>query len=218
MALSAGSNLQVDDVHVTGSIVNNADHNTAGLIARLAVEDSYVSISNSSSIADISSVGDYTGGLFGYVNMDGTGQSLTIENSFSKGTVVGDDKVGGLIGGIKFDAATSTLTLNNNFSVSGLTGNSDVGNLIGNITNSFNTANFDENYFNTDTLNDAIGSGEGNVPVASELDDLIGATLSDMKCPQSAGDLGCPTTLYSNWSTDDWDFGTDSQLPVSYTH
>ena len=213
MEVFSGSNLQIDDVHVTGSIVNNADHNTAGLIARLAVEDSYVSISNSSSIADISSVGDYTGGLLGYVDMDGTGQSLTIENSFSKGTVVGDDNVGGLIGGIKFDAATSTLTLNNNFSVSDLTANSEVGNLIGSITNSFNTANFDENYFNTDSLNDAIGTGEGNVPVAAELDDLIGATLSDMKCPQSAGDLACPSTLYSNWSDADWDFGTDSQLP-----
>jgi len=49
--------------------------------------------------------------------------------------------------------------------------------------------------------------------VASELDDLIGATLSDMQCPQSASDLDCPTTLYTNWDGADWDFGTDSQLP-----
>ncbi|MDD4251346.1 MAG: hypothetical protein PHX27_04110 [Candidatus ainarchaeum sp.] len=67
------------------------------------------------------------GGSYSWDNggLVGTGSSSTINNSYSTGSVTGDEYVGGLIG-------ESDSTINNSFSLSKVNGNKFVNGLIGN--------------------------------------------------------------------------------------
>ncbi len=206
--------VEISHSHTSGELENAAGSSTGGLMGGGYIESGSVSIASSSSIANVYSSDGNAGGLIGFLELETTGSSIVIENSFATGTVeVGDDDAGGLIGELELDDSTAFFELTNNYTLSGVTATSNAGNLIGLVDGTADNVSFTENYFLNETFDDAIGTGDINVTDTDELNDLVGVTLDQTKCPVSAGDTSCSPVIYSGWSSIEWDFGTTSQLP-----
>ncbi|WP_320818864.1 GLUG motif-containing protein [Thalassolituus sp.] len=128
----------------------------------------------------------YVGGLAGYLD------SSVINNSYASGAVTGYQYVGGLVGYF------SDSTINSSFATGAVTGNSFVSGLVGVSYSSVLT----HSYWAVDT------TGIGSTSVSA-------ATLAELQCPVSGNDTSCVVdqTLYAEWDSGVWDFGTSSQLP-----
>ena len=144
--------------------------------------------------------GFYTGGLVG-LNIG------TINNSYSIGSVsasANGAQVGGLVG-------QGGGTIRNSYSSGQVTGGSDSGGLVGvlfgTISNSYSTVQAQalvgrgvgasNSYWDTGTRKIASGGNSG-----------IGKTTTELQSPTIS------TGIYSAWSEDDWDFGTEIQYPA----
>ncbi|MCA6128122.1 GLUG motif-containing protein [Thalassolituus oleivorans] len=127
----------------------------------------------------------YVGGLAGYF------YSSVINNSYVTGAVTGDYFVGGLVGHISDSA------INSSFATGAVTGNSYMGGLVG-----ANSTSITNSYWSVDT------TGIRSASVSA-------ATLAELQCPVSADNTSCVTdkTLYAEWDSGVWDFGTNVQLP-----
>ncbi|WP_276669646.1 GLUG motif-containing protein [Thalassolituus oleivorans] len=126
----------------------------------------------------------YVGGLVGYLS------SSVISNSFTTGAVTGDYLVGGLVGYF------SSSSINSSFATGAVMGNSYVGGLVAGNNGSVNS------YWATDTT--GISSASASA-----------ATLAELQCPVSGNNTSCVVdqTLYAEWDSSIWNFGTSSQLP-----
>jgi len=111
----------------------------------------YASIDNSYSAASVIGIGNYVGGLVGHIPSFGA-----ISNSYSIGTVTGNDYVGGLVGGM------SSSIISNSYSIGTVAGTGDsIGGLVGYI-DPLNQGTINNSYYNMETSgkNDK-GKGEG---------------------------------------------------------
>lgn len=75
-----------------------------GLVGWLSTDDQDVTISQVAITGDISSTGDYNGGIIGY-SSNAAGRTTTIESSSATGDVTGFTYTGGLVGGASVSGA-----------------------------------------------------------------------------------------------------------------
>ncbi|MEE3161196.1 MAG: autotransporter subunit C, partial [Pseudomonadota bacterium] len=160
--------------------------------------------------------GGYHTGVF-----SGAIHHAKVDGLFISGTVNGEIYVGGLAG------RTINSSVSNVFSSAVILEGYNKGGIIGrlysaDLSNSLATGYvegrggligagfFDSNeflYWATDTTGQSTSSGTN----AS----YFGALLSELQCPTSSDNSTCTDkgTLYENWDTEVWDFGSDRQLP-----
>ena len=150
------------------------------------------------------------GGLVGYCNRG------CITNSYVSGSVSGNRYVGGLVG-LFVESFDGCRLIANSYASGFTNGNRYVGGLVGenraSITNSYATT-----VNGNSRLGGLIGSSFGGSATNSYWD------TSTTRVSTSAGGTGkttaqlqSPTTatgIYSEWSTANWDFGTDEQYPI----
>ena len=111
-----------------------------------------------------------------------------ISNSYAAGNVSGNEDIGGLVG--RHEGGEIT----NSYATGTIAGTSYVGGLVG--LNS--SGNIMHSYWDTQTskIKASVG-GDGE-----------GKTTAELQSPMTA------TEIYSSWSTDNWDFGTNKQYPA----
>ena len=212
----------INNSHTTGTV--SALGNVGGL-AGYSIGGGI--IINSHTNVEISASGRNAGGMVG--SCDG----CTIQNSFAVGSVAGvgndADVIGGFVG-----RAENIFNFSNNYAWSNVSGG-DTQNGIGNggfialpifngqiLNANYSTGMTDggfygrvpqfnadprievPNYWNTDTD----GAGTSQALRAN----VVGITARQMQLspPQLRG----PSDIYYLWSSDDWDFGNDSQYPI----
>ena len=153
------------------------------------------------------------GGLVGFAD----GGSIT--NSYATGSVEGTDQVGGLVG-FNLDPIT------NSYATGSVTGNTDVGGLVGrnnrDITNSYATGSVIGIGNSPTNLGGLVGTSAGSImnSYATGFNILVGLSSGGSISNSSATtivELRMPTTatgIYSDWSTDVWDFGTPNDRPT----
>ena len=205
ISVSKISNLGLLNVNIIGR------HAVSGLASNNfgTITNSYVtgSVSGSSTV----------GGLVG--NTSGI-----ITNSYATGEVTGSgDDVGGLVGSnrnITVDPNNGSIT--NSYAMASASGVSNVGGLVGNnvasgtITNSYATGKARGSGANVGGL---VGNNAGTIEDSYWLSSSASsAGTGDTSTSQTAIELTSPTTptmmTYSNWSTNDWDFGRPTQYPA----
>ena len=219
---------------ITNSYATGAVTGTGGYVGGL-VGSSYGTIRNSYATGAVKGAWD-VGGLVGYAD-DGT-----ITNSYATGAVEGNWDVGGLVGYADDGTITNSYatgavegvrvgglvgwnhgTIRNSYATGAVEGNWDVGGLVGRnygtIRNSYATGavtgtgsdigglvgdnqrgTITNSYWNTQTSGIASST---YLAVAG-----IGKTTAELQDPTSA--IG----IYAQWSTANWDFGTDEQYPI----
>ena len=171
------------------------------------------------------SVGDYVGGVTGYV-LKSTRNALYNKVSFN-GTVVGEARVGGIIG----SAANYAIKMTNCYALGSVTGTDRVGGLFGH-AQYLNTTEFCGIY---DSYAACVITGDTNVGGAvgyssfMTIDEVYydetvsGMSDTDRGYPRSTSQLKTPLTytqtvdaeiVYDAWSGYIWDFGTISDYPV----
>ena len=129
-------------------------------------------------------MGTYVGGLVGL----NEGQ---ITASYAIGDVDGIATLGGLVGGNEYSARNEYSTIKNSYAIGMVSGTARVGGLIG-----LNDGTITDSYWDTET------SG-----ITTSADDM-GKTTKDLQSPTTA------TGIYGQWSTANWDFGTEDQYPA----
>ena len=115
-----------------------------------------------------------------------------ISNSYASGNVSGNEDIGGLVGQNEGGKIT------NSYAAGTIAGTSSVGGLVG--LNS--SGNIMHSYWDTQTSKikaSVGGGGEGKI-------------TTDMQSPTTSGRDS--TDIYYDWSTADWDFGTNKQYPA----
>ena len=153
------------------------------------------SIYNSYARGDVSG-GDSVGGLAGF----STGM---IYNSYASSMVKGDSKVGGLVGEVnkhRQQAHGTAMNVNDSYAIGKVSGKSSTGGLIGEIgagrDEDRSKGEVNRSYWDTQTSGREASAGGA------------GKTTSALQVPVGA------TGIYSNWSPDDWHFGTNAQYPA----
>ena len=125
------------------------------------------------------------GGLIGWVRDSNSG----INNSYANGAVSGDARIGGLVGNANGGG------ISNSYAIGNLSGRADVGGLVG-----IGSASLQNSYWDIDrsgTTSSVVARG-----FASEV--LKSATAPSMTA----------NGVYYTWSSDNWDFGVDTQYPA----
>lgn len=161
-----------------------------------------------------SSAATSVGGIVGYAygNISKSFSSATVSASGGTGTA----RAGGIAGGagaisITDVYATGTVTsvADSSASAGGILGQSNstsvarayaIGELTGSIEAGISSGGSTDSYY--------LASISGGTPGPEAL------TEAYLKCPISPGDETCPEAVYTNWTTDTWDFGTSEQYPA----
>ena len=184
------------NVVITGNLTSISGRGTLGILSGLV---SYSEIANIYVSGEVTG-GTWVGGLAGRV------RDTHISNVFSSAKVTGEDRVGGLIGSISYSSVISQA-----LAVGSVDANRWVGGLFGNASSSSLYPNsINSSYWSIDTTGRETSDEE-----SSELN-YVGATLAELQCPTAADNTLCVPgkTLYAEWSSDAWDFGTNQQLPA----
>ena len=150
-----------------------------------------------------------------------------LNNIFVLGSVRTSKHAGGIAGAV-YDS-----TVNNVFSSAAILAESkyDVGGLIGRLSDSNLSEGLSAGYVESDSggglLGYSVGSNNNNAFLywatdastrsnsAGSRSEYFGALLSELQCPTSPNNFTCTDkgTLYENWDSEVWDFGSDRQLP-----
>ena len=148
------------------------------------------------------------GGLVGY-NSGGT-----IINSYVTGIVRGDDSVGGLVGD-NYGPITNSYTnveMSGNDYIGGIVGCNLSGGIV---TNSYTVPRINRSSSSSGGL---LGANSGSRSINSYWDkEVSGISSGDYGVGLTTAELQSPTTttgIYSRWSTNAWDFGTNEQYPA----
>ena len=214
----------INDSYAMGSITGEDNGNVGGLVG---VNEQL--ITNSYATGNV--LGRLNaGGLIGF-NDDPPSNNLTprVANSFATGNVQGsrDDSqnLGGLIGR---NIRTGAGAIRNTYSNGVVSGHANLGGLIGSAENSLLQFSYTTSLVmgtSSTSVGGLIGNGSGGSVTASywqnddsELPDAArGNVTINGSAGRSATELKAPETntgIYSQWSTDDWDFGTRDEYPI----
>ncbi len=214
----------INDSYAMGDITGEDNGNVGGLVG---VNEQLVT--NSFATGNISGRLN-AGGLIGF-NDDPPSNNLTprVANSFATGNVQGsrDDSqnLGGLIGR---NIRTGAGAVRNTYSNGVVSGHANLGGLIGFAENSLLQFSYTTSLVmgtSSTSVGGLIGNGSGGSVTASywqnddsELPDVArGNVTINGSAGRSATELKAPETntgIYSQWSTDDWDFGTRDEYPI----
>ncbi len=214
----------INDSYAMGSITGEDNGNVGGLVG---VNEQL--ITNSFATGNISGRLN-AGGLIGF-NDDPPSNNLTprVANSFATGNVQGsrDDSqnLGGLIGR---NIRTGAGAVRNTYSNGVVSGHANLGGLIGFAENSLLQFSYTTSLVmgtSTTSVGGLIGNGSGGSVTASywqnDSSNLPDVARGNVTINGSAGRLATQlkapetnTGIYSQWSTDDWDFGTRDEYPI----
>jgi len=161
---------------------------------------------------------DYSevGGFIGSFSIHRSIESVDTRANLVLATVIGQSDVGGFIGRSDVAASEEYVSIDGNLLIANVS--SSTSNNIGAFAGSVENTTYTENYYldNNSGLDDYGVLLDGSDPGSN----ITAYQLSELQCPQSAGDLLCGNSLYASWSSynDDnlnpvWDFGSASQLP-----
>ena len=192
------SEVDVDGENDSGGLVGN---NIGGTISNSYVSGSItgdqivggiVGLNDGGSInnsyAHVNVEGDtLVGGLVAY-HLGGV-----INDSYVVGDIVANSFAGGLIG------LANNSTLSNSYMVGKVIAENDVGGILGS---------------GIELNPDAITNSYWNMEINQARNSPYGIALSTAQMQQPTAPGTTPTDAYYNWSTDDWDFGNESQYPV----
>ena len=202
-----GQQSEIVNSYVIGGNVGGKN-SVGGLVGR-----NLGAIVNSHADVLVSATGAFSGGLVGedvdgeihnsYASSMVTGTSEVgglvglstgdIYNSYASGMVTGTSEVGGLVG------KASTANVNNSYAIGEVSGMSSTGGLIGSSANGVVNASYWD--IETSKVTDDYNASTGFAKITRDLQRPVGAT-----------------EIYSNWSSDDWYFGTNTQYPtLKYT-
>ena len=173
-----------------------------------------------SAMSNIANMGLRNVRIIGFTNVGGLvgSNNGSITNSYATGSVLGSIPVGGLVG--NHDGS-----IINSYATGSVSGSTQVGGLVGNhggsIINSYATGSVS----GSEVVGGLVGfnfSGSITNSYATGFDDaLFGASAGSLTITNSSTKtemaLRTPTTatgIYSDWSTDVWDFGTPNDLPT----
>ena len=197
----------IGNSYVKGTIIgrdgDNFEHRIGGLVGRILVfgSDNFLIFN---SYADVSLTSTHQRGqgdnsqrqIGGLVGRNVRGD---IHNSYSAGSVEALGRLGGDVGGlVGFGFNTENLYNYTIAEVKATENNITAGGLVGQLAGtSVDTAN----YWNADTSPSVTASAAGTSRTTSQLitPTAPGATEGD---------------VYHQWSTDNWDFGTDTEYPI----
>ena len=197
----------ISNSYITGSISGDFDvggligcgvyntiidsHTTSSIsgtfnIGGLVGYDIYSRITNSYTTGSVS--GTYNiGGLAGFT------PNSAIVNAYATGSVSGDYNIGGLVGNHR------TGYILNAYAVGAVSGDRDTGGLIGSITAGQYDIAVLNSYWDKETTGQTSSAGSTG---------STGKTTAQMKS-------GTPSTaIYTDWSTDIWNFGTSTEYPT----
>ncbi|MXX99083.1 MAG: cadherin-like beta sandwich domain-containing protein, partial [Gammaproteobacteria bacterium] len=187
----------ITDSYATGFV--NGGTSAGGLVGSNLgdIANSYAAVSVARGL--------FIGGLVG----DNSGD---IANSYAIGTVAGDSDIGGLVG-----RNNDVGSIANSYANGTVLGETTVGVLDGN--NSGNIANsyaigFVDGGTNAGGL---VGSNSGDIANSYWDKEASERATSDGGIGETTVNLQTPTTatgIYSEWSDDNWDFGSASQYPI----
>ncbi|AJQ96688.1 hypothetical protein [Gynuella sunshinyii] len=204
MAYGSGfeNTLSISDSEANG-IVMAREKNAGGLIGHLEAGD-YASVG----VSAVSATG-YTrskqavGGLIGSA-VSGYAD-LAISNAYSWTGVRGDDQVGGLIGFARLYSDEAYFGISYTYATGPVAGQTNVGGLIGEVQEGeyfWQQVNVRSSYWDTSTSGlKKSAKGEGY-------------TSEDLKCPKKGGDSDCEMPIYTGWSSNVWDFGSENDYPT----
>ena len=203
----AGSN----NGDITDSYATEAVTGLSGVGGLVGFNYDNGNITNSYATGAVTGTGDNVGGLVG----DNGGN---ITNSYATGVVTGNSGVGGLVGSNGGDITDS-------YATGAVTGNSNVGGLVGfnrgSVTNSYATGAVTGNdnvgglvgwSFRGSVTNSYWNTQTSGLTTSAGGDGVTSATTAQLQSPTAPGTT--TTSIYSNWSTANWDFGTPSQYPI----
>ena len=197
---------EVSACYTSGSI---AGANHVGGVVGNAFVNNRATISKCYSTANIEITVSAGRAFSGTGGILGTSSGGSIANCYFAGSIDGKGMtryLGGIVGisagsseAIKNCYSSGRITRGNNFST--IRGSKGAGGIAGWRQNA--TALITTSYFDNETGGVDRGIGSEDNTASTDL----GKTTSDLKTPTSAGGI------YSEWSTDDWDFGTSSRYP-----
>ena len=213
----------IRNIHLTGSTTvtstTGAANATVGSLMGILNTGGRV-FSSSSTLSTTGGTGqlDYIGGLVGYNN------GGTIRNSYATGNASGGagtgDHVGGLVG-------NNNGTIRNSYAIgnaSGGAGTADyagglVGGNTGKIYNSYATGDANGDAGSLDYAGGLVGRNTGNGNASNSYRNsnatISGESTTTLGTARTMSELQAGTgTEYTDWSTNDWDFGTSSQYPA----
>ena len=215
--LVGSNNDTITSSYAVGSV--SGDNNSIGDVFRGDVVGGLVgsnngTITNSYATGSVSRLSgrslSYIGGLVGE-------NEGAIANSYATGSALGDDNVGGLVG------ENSRGTVTNSYATGSVRGSFRIGGLVGQnnegiVTNSYATGSV----LGDDNVGGLVGENSRGTVTNSYWDiNTSGITTSSGGTGETTIALQSPITPaivsygpYYSWSTDDWDFGTNSQYPI----
>lgn len=184
---------KIENLGLTGRFMSVS---ASGFSGGLAGETEHTVIEGVFSTGSVRGSGDRVGGLVGYVDF-----GSSIRHSFVSGSAIsGSDYIGGVAGELRRSEILSS------YATGRIEGEHRSGGLVGGGSSS------------------SVTNSHWAVDLSSQSDSKggTGALLSELQCPQAAGDTVCTdSVLYDNWgqAVDAeghayWDFGTDQQLPA----
>ena len=197
-------------------LTSGGKRTVGGLVGGLTTKAPTLAIRNSFADGEVSGSGDL-GGLVGLL----LSLAAMIADSYAIGAVTGSaaekENVGGLVGQAFFGPSVSVATSYARGPVDGNAGADKVGGLVGVqpsigelFTNSYHSGNVADDPAATasDTIDTiSMDGSQQTVP------QLQGCGADGSTLPDAATGLVC-TGLYTNWSTDNWDFGMATQFPA----
>ena len=192
----------ISDARVAGTLAGgHISANTGGIAGRF--ESSSMT---RSSFVGTSYIGSDRGGSGGLLGM---AVGVNITDSFAIADIGGNTRAGGLIGLIHLGEGYSDSFIARSYSASIVSGAVAEGGLIGQAINYYNditeadiASTVVSSYWDTDVsgLSYSVGGEE--------------RTTLGLQCPTAPGDVSCDPTLFADWDTTVWDFGTSADYPV----
>lgn len=176
----------ITELAITGSMTySTSTNNSSGILATTV---SYAEIS-SVFVSGLVRANLHAGGLAGIA------YDTSLHSVFSSTSILSGKYQGGLISSIKDGMISSSLS----------TGYVDMGGGALGISIRENTHR--NLYWAKDVSSQPESAGTNST--------YFGAHLNELQCPTSANDSACTDEgiLFENWNTEDWEFGTNRQLP-----
>jgi len=188
------TNSVLSNLVLNGPLTRITGRSTIGILAGKLSNSSVYSVYTAGDIL-ASGMWSNAGGVAGMVS------GASLQNIHSATVIEGSERVGGVVG-YAYSGARITQVLATG-EITGPNSNSK-GGIVGIFLEPHDASS---SYWATDT--------SGQTTSASTNASYFGALLSELQCPTSSDNSTCTDkgTLYENWDSEVWDFGSNRQLP-----
>ncbi len=195
------------------STSSEATDGTGGLIGRLETyeetsngEHSEASLTRSYAFGSVESKGGCAGGLIGSV--EAVYGPVTLKQAFTTSTVKAASTAAGMVACVRSSGVSLIPEVSENLVLGKvMSGTAEAGAIVASVVGA--PVHGGQNHWASDT------TGLSTATPSGDLDGSFGVTLSDLSCPTAPDDTSCvdTKTLFENWSSEVWSFGSASQLP-----